>query len=78
MRTATDVGYAKVKQYVPGGVGQGKPGFRRRKHAVKKDERGRWVTVCKAIPATREYKGWADTLTCQKCRKAMGVKEESE
>lgn len=67
MGSTVDVGYAKQKQYTSTG---------RRKHAVEKNEKGRWQTVCKETPATREYKGWVTTLTCQGCRKALGVEPE--
>lgn len=60
--TTTDIGYAKNKQYASG-VSSRQP----RKHSVLKDEHGRWVTRCTKKPATREYKGWVDTVTCQKC-----------
>lgn len=66
MATTTDIGYAKNKQYASG-VSPNQP----RKHAVKKDDRGCWVTVCTEKPATREYKGWVETVTCQACQKKL-------
>jgi hypothetical protein len=68
MTTTTDIGYAKNKQYASG-VSPRQP----RRHAVRKDARDRWVTVCTGKPATREYKGWAteDSITCQSCLKKI-------
>jgi hypothetical protein len=73
MTTTTDIGYAKNKQYASG-VGPRQP----RRHAVRKDERGRWVTICTDKPATREYRGWAneDTITCQNCLKKISEEEQ--
>lgn len=67
MATTTDIGYAKQKQYVSAG------GAPRRRHAVVKDDRELWVTLCKATPATREYKGWIETVNCQGCLVELGV-----
>lgn len=68
---AVDVGYAKQHQYAPGSsLASGK---HKRKHAVRRDDRQRWVTVCKEKPATREYKGWVETVDCKNCLKALGV-----
>lgn len=64
MMTTTDIGYAKQMQY---GGGSKSP----RRHAVVKDERGVWVTQCGRKPATREYKGWLETITCKACMKIM-------
>lgn len=58
----TDVGYAKQMQYGD---------QRARLHSVHKDDRGCWVTLCTGKPATREYKGWLDTVTCHKCQKEL-------
>lgn len=65
----TDIGYAKQHQYVPGG--KLAAGGKKRKHSVIKDELGRWVTRCTGKPATREYKGWVDTVTCPKCQEKL-------
>ena len=62
----TDIGYAKQKQYAASG---------RRRHAVVKDEKDRWVLLCTQKPATREYKGWVTTVACQACLKELGVDE---
>lgn len=64
--TTTDIGYAKNKEYASG-VSRNQP----RKHAVVKDERNVWITQCTRKPATREYKGWVNTLTCKACQKIM-------
>ena len=66
MTTTTDIGYAKNKQYASG-VSPNQP----RKHAVRKDDRGCWITVCTEKPATREYKGWVETVTCKACLEKM-------
>lgn len=63
----TDIGYAKQMQY-------GSPKARR--HSVHKDERDRWVTLCTGKPATREYKGWANTVSCRDCRNELGVDDD--
>lgn len=64
----TDIGYAKQKQYVSAG------GAPRRRHAVARDDRGLWVTVCTRKPATREYKGWTETVSCQACLEELEEK----
>jgi hypothetical protein len=60
--STTQIGYAKNKQYMTA---------RARKHSVEEDERGRWKTLCTAKPATREYRGWIETVTCIKCLKIL-------
>lgn len=67
----TDIGYAKQKQYETAGS-------RRRRHAVVQDGRGLWVTRCTGKPATREYKGWATTVSCQACAKELGIEMERQ
>jgi hypothetical protein len=67
MTATTDIGYAKQKQYAVSN---------RRRHAVKKDDRERWITVCTQKPSTREYKGWVTSVNCQKCREELGVTDE--
>lgn len=73
MTTTIDIGYAKQKQYLSAGTPSG-----RRKHAVVKDDRGLWITLCTSKPATREYKGWAteDSINCQKCLKKISEEEQ--
>jgi hypothetical protein len=58
-RVEVQVGYAKHKAY-------GDP--RARKHVVVQDVDGFWRTRCTGKPATREYKGWHTTITCQDCK----------
>lgn len=69
MTLTTDIGYAKQMQY---GGGSRSP----RRHAVKKDDGGRWVLACNGKPATREYKGWLTVITCQACQAELGMEEE--
>lgn len=66
MMKTTEIGYAKQKQY---GASNSK------RHSVVKDERDQWVLRCNGKPATREYKGWVETVNCQSCQRSM--KEES-
>lgn len=67
MATTTDIGYSKQKQY---------NSARARKHSVLKDDMGRWVTLCTQKPATREYKGWVETVECVKCQELLGEEEK--
>jgi hypothetical protein len=69
MSDTVDFGYAKQMQYATGG---------RRRHAVVKDDKDRWVTSCKEKPATREYKGWPATVNCQGCRDKIGLEKEKQ
>lgn len=64
----TDLGYAKQMQY---GGGSKSP----RRHSVVKDDRGLWVTRCTAKPATREYKGWVESVNCQVCLAELEEKQ---
>lgn len=61
----TDIGYAKQKQYGAANA---------RRHAVFKNENDVWVLLCNAKPATREYKGWHETVECVKCQAKLEEK----
>jgi hypothetical protein len=63
-----DVGYSANKVLTGEGA---------RKHAVQKDpETGQWTTRCTGAASTREYRGFAGTITCHEC-KTIILKEKN-